>query len=198
MHRMSGTRALRGLLSRWAAIVLAALAAGGAQANDSLWSLLREGGHAVLIRHAATEPGVGDPPNFRLGDCSTQRNLSAEGRAEARRLGDAFRERKVPVERVLSSAWCRCQDTARLAFGEYEVWAPLNSFFADSGRGAPQTRALLERLASMPARSNLVLVTHQVNITAATGVFPAPGEMVVVRAAPGGSLELAGRIPPPR
>ena len=195
---MSGTRALRGLLSRWAAIVLAALAAGGAQANDSLWSLLREGGHAVLIRHAATEPGLGDPPNFRLGDCSTQRNLSAEGRAEARRLGDAFRERKVPVERVLSSAWCRCQDTARLAFGEYEVWAPLNSFFTDSSRGAPQTRALLERLAGMPARSNLVLVTHQVNITAATGVFPASGEMVVVR--PGGreGVEVVGRMPAPR
>ena len=195
---MSGTRALRGLLSRWAAIVLAALAAGGAQANDALWSLLREGGYAVLIRHAATEPGVGDPPNFRLGDCSTQRNLSAEGRAEARRLGDAFRERKVPVERVLSSAWCRCQDTARLAFGEYEVWAPLNSFFTDSSRGAPQTRALLERLAGMPARSNLVLVTHQVNITAATGVFPASGEMVVVR--PGGreGVEVVGRMPAPR
>ena len=195
---MSGTRALRGLLSRWAAIVLAALAAGGAQANDSLWSLLREGGHAVLIRHAATEPGLGDPPNFRLGDCATQRNLSAEGRAEARRLGAAFRERKVPVERVLSSAWCRCQDTARLAFGEYEVWAPLNSFFADSSRGPPQTRALLERLAGMPARSNLVLVTHQVNITAATGVFPASGEMVVVR--PGGreGVEVVGRMPAPR
>ena len=195
---MSGTRALRGLLSRWAAIVLAALAAGGAQANEALWSMLREGGYAVLIRHAATEPGLGDPPNFRLGDCSTQRNLSAEGRAEARRLGDAFRERKVPVERVLSSAWCRCQDTARLAFGEYEVWAPLNSFFTDSSRGAPQTRALLERLAGMPARSNLVLVTHQVNITAATGVFPAPGELVVVR--PGGreGVEVVGRMPAPR
>jgi phosphohistidine phosphatase SixA len=186
------------MLPRLAAMLLAAVAVEGAEANEALWAKLREGGHAVLIRHAATEPGLGDPPNFRLGDCSTQRNLSAAGRDDARRLGAAFRERKVPVAGVLSSGWCRCQDTARLAFGEYEVWAPLNSFFSNGDREGAQTRALAERLGDIPARSNLVLVTHQVNITAATGVFPAPGDLVVVRSGGGGKLEVVGRMSAPR
>jgi len=88
-----------------------------AAADDTLWELLRGGGQVVLMRHAVTTPGVGDPSGFRLDDCATQRNLTDAGRDDARRVGAAFRTRGAPVGRVLSSPWCRCLETARLAFG---------------------------------------------------------------------------------
>ena len=88
-----------------------------AWANDALWALLQKGGQVVLIRHGLTTPGFGDPPGFELGECATQRNLVDEGRREAERLGTALRARKVPVARVVSSPWCRCIETARIAFG---------------------------------------------------------------------------------
>lgn len=188
---------LRHALRRVPIAILALLAAGIAHADDALWAKLREGGFAVMIRHAATEPGVGDPPNFALGNCSTQRNLSAEGREASRRLGVAFRVNKVPVTRVLSSAWCRCQDTARLAFGKHEVWAPLNSFFADRSSENEQTHAVWALVSTIRPGENLVLVTHQVNITAATGVYPAPGEMVILKPDGRGKIEIAGRMPIP-
>jgi broad specificity phosphatase PhoE len=135
----------------------------------------------ILIRHAQTEPGVGDPPGFRHGDCATQRNLSDAGRAQAKRLGELFVKHQVPVRDVLSSRWCRCVDTARLAFGEATPWQPLDSFFEDRGREPAQTRAVLARLAKAPRRANLVLVTHNVNIAALTGASAAQGEMVVAK-----------------
>ena len=97
-------------------LLLGALAP-GARADGALWALLGRGGHAVLLRHAVTDTGVGDPPGFRLGVCATQRNLSEQGRSDARRLGEELRARRVPVAGLLSSPWCRCLDTARLAFG---------------------------------------------------------------------------------
>src|SRR3954452_15796974 len=103
-----------------ATVVLAAALAlsSPARANENLWGLLKEGGQVVLIRHALTTPGAGDPPGMQLDDCSTQRNLSEEGREHARQLGAAFRARSISVGRVLSSPWCRCMDTAQLAFGK--------------------------------------------------------------------------------
>ena len=99
-------------------VVLLVLLAGSSAAADeeATWKLLAGGGQAVLIRHAITTPGVGDPPGFRLEECSTQRNLTDEGRGHARRVGEAFRARKIPLARVMSSPWCRCLETARLAF----------------------------------------------------------------------------------
>ena len=99
------------------ALVLAVLRLSPAGAEDPVWDALRGGGLVMLIRHAATEPGLGDPPGFRVEDCATQRNLSEAGRAEARLIGAAFRHRGIPVHRVLSSRWCRCLETGRLAFG---------------------------------------------------------------------------------
>jgi len=93
-------------------------------ADDALWKLLQGGGQVVLMRHAVTDPGVGDPEGMRLDDCATQRNLSAQGIAHARRIGDAWRERKAPVGRVLASPWCRTLETARLAFGGAPQPAP--------------------------------------------------------------------------
>lgn len=152
--------------------------------GDDIWALLRAGGWAVLLRHAQTDPGVGDPPGFRLDRCDTQRNLSAAGRAQARRLGDALRAQGVQIAAVRSSAWCRCIDTAQLAFGRVERWPALDSFFAGQGDGAEQTRALRRGLAALQAPANWVLVTHQVNITALTGETPAMGELFLVRPRP--------------
>jgi hypothetical protein len=103
-----------------------------------LWALLKAGGQVVVMHHASTDPGVGDLPDLRLEDCATQRNLSAAGREEARRIGEAFRARGVPIGDLLSSRWCRCLETARLAFGRVEPWPPLDSFFRDRGRDAAQ------------------------------------------------------------
>lgn len=180
-------------------LVLAVLLLGApsaANADGALWDLLRAGGQVVVIRHASTEPGTGDPPGFRLGDCATQRNLSASGREEARRIGAAFRERGVPGGRVLSSRWCRCLETARLAFGAVEPWPPLDSFFDDRSREPEQTRAVRALASERPASGNLILVTHQVNIRALTGIFPAQGEVAVLSPEGDGIFRVAGRLRP--
>ena len=160
----------------------ALLAAGGVRAQPAdFWARLREGGNVVLMRHARTEPGVGDPPDFRLGECTTQRNLSAEGREQARRVGEAFRREAIRFDEVRSSAWCRCVDTAQLAFGRHVVWAPINSFFGGAQARETQTREVLAAVPSLRAPGNWMLVTHQVNITALTGEYLAMGEVFVTR-----------------
>ncbi len=164
--------------------------------SDALWELLRGGGQVVLMRHASTEPGLGDPPGYRLDDCNTQRNLSPAGREEARRIGAAFRARGVPVGQVLSSRWCRCLETARLAFGTVEPWPALDSFFDDRRREPAQTQAVRARAGQRPAAGTLILVTHQVNITALTGVAPAPGEIVVLTPQGNGTFRVAGGLSP--
>jgi len=127
-------------------------------------------------------PGVGDPPGFRLDDCATQRNLSEVGRAESRRLGQEFDRRDIRIDEVLTSRWCRCVDTARLAFPGIEprLFEPLNSFFGESGRRESQTAQLRAYLARQPNRRRAVMVTHQVNITALTGEPVAMGEALLV------------------
>lgn len=148
--------------------------------STDFWALLREGGNLLLMRHAQTDPGIGDPPNFRIGDCSTQRNLSEAGREQARRVAAAFQREGVVPDEVRSSAWCRCVDTAELAFGRHTVWSPINSFFQESS-GERQTRNALAALHHHPRPRNLVLVTHQVNISALTGEFTAMGEILLAR-----------------
>jgi phosphohistidine phosphatase SixA len=177
-------------------VVLVLLGLGSARAAEPVWDALRGGGKVVVLRHASTEPGLGDPPGFRLDDCATQRNLSEVGRAEARRIGAAFVLRAVPVARVLSSRWCRCVETARLAFGRVESWASLDSFFDDRSREPQQTRAVRALIAEPLTGGNLILVTHQVNITALTGIAPAMGEMVVLSPEPGENFRIAGRLGP--
>ncbi len=162
---------------------------------DQLWDLLRSGRLVIMIRHAITTPGVGDPPGFRLDDCSTQRNLTDEGRAHARRLGEAFRVRGIPVDRVLSSPWCRCVETARLAFNVApDVSAPLSNLFGRPEAHDEQVRQLRPILGAAPARGNLVLVTHGSTIQAVTGINPATGEMVVVTPQGNGRFAVAGRL----
>jgi phosphohistidine phosphatase SixA len=162
--------------------------------DDAAWRALREGAIAVF-RHA-NAPGGGDPPGMRLNDCTTQRNLDEAGRAQARRIGEAFRSRGVTVGKVATSAWCRTVETAAIAFpGQGQVEPAFNSFFDDRERGPAQTAAALAVLSAWRGPGAMVVTTHQVNITALTGVFPASGEGVVVRME-GGSLSVVGRLRP--
>ena len=194
-HRGRGIFSARGGPAAAAAVVLFGLPAAAA-ADEALWALLKGGGQVMAIRHASTAPGVGDPAGFRLEDCATQRNLSPAGREEARRLGVAVRARGVPIARVLSSQWCRCLETARLAFGTAEAWPPLNSFFEERRRGRAQTEKVRALIAGPPAGGNLVLVSHQVNIAALTGLYPAPGEVIVLTPQEDGTFRVAGRLRP--
>jgi phosphohistidine phosphatase SixA len=158
-----------------------ALAALGARADDAkVRDALARGGHTLLLRHAATDPGIGDPPSFRLDDCATQRNLSPDGREQARALGASLAARGMRAGAVLSSRWCRCLDTARLAFGRVEPWAPADSLFGDRADEPARTRAVRERIAGWRGPGTLVIVTHQVNVAAVTGVSPGMGEGVLV------------------
>jgi phosphohistidine phosphatase SixA len=166
-------------------------------AEAAAWQALTRGGAVMLLRHAQTDPGIGDPPGYRLDDCATQRNLSGAGRAQAKRLGVAMRARGVEVREVLASRWCRATETAQLAFARAEHWPGIDSFFDQREREAAQTAALRERVAAWRGPGTLVMVTHQVNITALTGVFPAMGEGVVVRATAGEAPVLVGRIAAP-
>jgi broad specificity phosphatase PhoE len=185
----------------WTAGVLTILASmrmeSPAGRDPTLWDLLRQGGLIVLIRHAVA-PGFGDPPNFRLEDCSTQRNLSDAGRRQAYLLGETFRRRKIPIEKVYSSQWCRCKETAQIAFGTLQEHPALNSFFEQPELRAAQTDALKELvLRGRPSSGNLVLVTHQVNITALTNIVSAEGELVVVHLEENGRFSVLGRITAP-
>lgn len=174
------------------------LAVAPVSAND--WQQVQPG-TAVLFRHALA-PGTGDPPGFKLDDCRTQRNLSDEGRVQARRIGQSFAERGIKVAAVWSSQWCRTRETADLAFPRQRVDRPaFNSFFADRGVAADQTREALALLSDWRGPGVLVVVTHQVNITALTDIVPASGEGIVVQAigleqqgAP--RLKVLGRVNP--
>ena len=148
--------------------------------------------HAIM-RHALA-PGGGDPPGFRLDDPTSQRRLSDAGRAQARETGAALRAAGVRFDRVLSSRWDRCLETARLLdLGAVEPEPALDSFFGDRSRGPGQTEALRALLAALPPGQRLMLVTHQVNITALTRVTPRSGEVVAFRIASAGAVDVAGR-----
>jgi phosphohistidine phosphatase SixA len=136
----------------------------------------RQSGGALLIRHAATEAGLGDPAGFTLGQCRTQRNLSEAGRQASQAFGAWLQTQNFKPDAVLSSQWCRCQDTARLAFGQFEDWPALNSTFAGQGDPAAQQKALLARLHGLPKGRTEVWVTHQVIMTGLTGAYPSMGE----------------------
>ena len=133
-----------------------------------------------MIRHALA-PGTGDPAHFDIDDCSTQRNLSAEGRRQAVNLGDLFRRNGIERAEMFSSAWCRCHETAVLMnLGDVRTLPALNSFFEARSREEEQMAALTAWLSGRQSADPIVLVTHQVNITALTDVFPGSGEIIFV------------------
>jgi phosphohistidine phosphatase SixA len=152
-----------------------------AQNSEETWEALRSGGHVALLRHAIA-PGTGDPEDFQLDDCATQRNLSEAGRGQARYIGERFREQGIGEMVVYSSQWCRCLDTARLLeLGEVTELPDLNSFFSDRSTEATQTANVTELIRNYTGELSMMLVTHQVNITALTGIVPQSGEMIVLR-----------------
>ena len=164
------------------------------QPESALWNALRSGDHFALLRHAVA-PGSGDPAGFNVDDCTTQRNLSDGGRDQASRIGARFRSNGIVPAAVFSSRWCRCLETARLlGLGPVTEQPVLNSFFQDFERREPQTRALRHWIAKQELTAPLILVTHQVNITALTNVFPQSGELVIVRRSKTGTLLVVGTI----
>lgn len=163
-----------------------------AASGASDWGALDSPTAIVLMRHALA-PGTGDPAGFDIDDCSTQRNLDARGRDQARGVGAALRARGIDFDAVWTSQWCRCRETAALLdVGSVTDVPPLDSFFSNRSRAGQQTHAALDLLRRHDG-GRLVLVTHQVNITALTGVFPRSGEMIVAELE-GGDLTVTGRI----
>jgi hypothetical protein len=180
---------------------LHALAA--AQGDAAYLQALSRGGCLVLIRHAITVPGIGDPPNMRLNDCSTQRDLSEEGRSQSRRFGRWFRAHGLVPMAVRSSQWCRCLHTASEAFSEQNFgkalpvapWVALNSFFQGHGHRDRQLQEAAEAAQKFASQAKPgqfeVWVSHQVVISSLSNHSLAMGEMIVARhQSPGAPLQV--------
>ena len=148
--------------------------------NKDLFNQLREGGKLIFIRHAYA-PGSGDPDNFNLNDCSTQRNLSEEGRKQAEYIGEFFRDKKIKIDKVLSSEWCRCKETAKIAFKNFSTNSFLNSFFSPeySKNKDKQIKSLKAYVEKFKSDKNLIFITHYVLISEVLNYGPSSGEIVV-------------------
>jgi len=181
------------LIRRLATAVLCAWAVSVAQAAEPVWEASRAPGSVVVLRHSFA-PGGFDPPDSRLDDCSTQRNLDERGRAQARRIGDAFRQNGVAVGAVLSSPRCRCLDTARLAFGQAQRWDPLQGALNDTALRQRQVAEIKKAIAGHRSGPALVLVTHGSVVTDLTGLSIQMGEFVVLRRAPDGGHAVVGQL----
>lgn len=179
---------------RFTILLLTLCCASPATAETAAWDALRAPGAVAVMRHAYA-PGTGDPPGFTLGDCSTQRDLDGRGRAQARAVGDAFRDAGVDFDLILTSRWCRARHTAEeIGMAPIEEFAALDSFFDDRSTAGAQTAAVRARLASTDRDRRLLIVTHQVNISALTGRGTRSGEVVVIRVAADGSIAPLGSI----
>jgi broad specificity phosphatase PhoE len=173
----------------------------GQAADDATeaWAALAKGGHVAVIRHGNAPPGYGgDPPGFRLDDCKTQRNLDDAGRAQARALGEAFRQHGVRVDRIVSSPVCRCLETAQLmAVGPVETSGAL---LPDLGPNEVRVRELKEMVISWRGPGTLVLVTHGLAFGRLTRSFLEQAETAVLQPTPGSPQggDLVGKIAPPQ
>ncbi len=148
--------------------------------NKKLFNQLEDGGKLIFIRHAYA-PGSGDPSNFNLNDCSTQRNLSVEGRQQAKYIGEFFRDKKIKIDKILSSEWCRCKETAKIAFKNFSTNSFLNSFYSSkfAKNKNKQINALNNYIVNFKSDKNLILVTHYVLISEVLNYAPSSGEIVV-------------------
>jgi len=181
----------------WLALLLPI--ASPAASQDTAWMALKQGNAVALVRHAQAPGGAGDPPGFKLDDCATQRNLSAQGRAEARALGARFRAQNIPVAKVLTSQWCRCRETAALMnLGAIEEAPTFNNAFVLAGQRDPLTQGARTIIAGWKGPGVLVVVTHGANISQLTGIQPAEAEVIVVQLDPSSDkkLRVLGRIAP--
>lgn len=180
-------------LAAFAALLLLAALPAMAQTPDA-YALLRQPGHVAFLRHAATAGGFGDPPGYRLDDCSTQRPLVDAGRAQARRTRAALAANGVAFDRVLTSPWCRCKETAELVTGrEAEVMQALANLVGRSEHRDAQVTALKAYLAGIGG-ARALFVTHGIVISALVGINPAEGEMVIAKIGAGGIATVVGRL----
>ncbi len=181
-----------------AALAISLIAAPGAAAgSEDAWAALVKGSHVALVRHGNAPPGYGgDPPGFKIDDCATQRNMDERGRAQARALGEAFRQHGVRVDKILSSPWCRCLETARLmAVGPVE-----NTLAVAASDRSPERLVVLKQIvSSWRGPGTLVLVTHALTVQALVGIMPSQAETVVLRPRLGDEpgVDVVGRIPVP-
>ena len=182
------------------ALAVSLIAAPVAAADDSreAWAALVTGGHVALVRHGNAPPGYGgDPPAFKIDDCATQRNMDERGRAQAKAVGEAFRQHGVRVDKVLSSPWCRCLETARLmAVGSVE-----GSMTVASSDKSPDRLAMLKQMvSSWRGPGTLVVVTHAFTVRALVGILPEQAETVAVRPRLGdqAGMDVLGSISTPR
>jgi len=192
---------IKPLRSALALSLLISLSIQPSYANELLiWDKLNASsakGYVLLLRHSLA-PGVGDPENFKLGDCSTQRNLSQEGRDDASEIGAWIKRQKVKIYRVESSRWCRARQTAKLLdIGKVKLNKNLDSLFRESNlESHPKTLKTKEQILSHRSKSGLlVLVGHYVNIAALVGVGVDSGEGVIVKANKNGVIKVLGATP---
>jgi len=149
-------------------------------ADENIVEILKKGGNIIFIRHAIA-PGNGDPQNFDISNCSTQRNLSKDGELQALKIGKFFKENNIKLTKVLSSEWCRCKDTAKIAFGNYETKNFLNSFYDErfSENKDKQILDFQKFIRNWNKTGNLVLVTHYVVISEILDLTTSSGEIVI-------------------
>ena len=151
-----------------------------AYASDLILDSLKEGKKIIFIRHALA-PGNGDPENFNINDCTTQRNLSQNGIIQSKNIGHFFKKNKIKIDKILSSEWCRCKDTAKIAFKNFETFDALNSFYDEkfSSNEDIQIKNLKKYIKSWESDKNLILVTHFVVISSILNVGTSSGEMII-------------------
>ena len=149
-------------------------------ANTDVVTALQEGEKLVFIRHALA-PGGGDPENFDLNDCSTQRNLDPAGVLQAKKIGQFFKENNIKIDQVFSSEWCRTKDTAKNAFKNYKTFKALNSFFSSKFAKNKEKQMLDLRnfVKNWDSKKNIVFVTHYVVILETLNTTVSSGEIVV-------------------
>ena len=151
-----------------------------ADLNKKLINQLEEGGKLIFIRHAYA-PGSGDPKNFNLNDCSTQRNLNDSGRVQSKNIGNFFSKNNIEINKVYSSEWCRCKETASIAFERFETKKFLNSFYSSqfAKNRKKQVKEFQEFINNWDKKENLIFVTHYVFISEILNYAPASGEIVI-------------------
>ncbi len=149
-------------------------------ANDKVITSLKEGGKLVFIRHALA-PGNGDPENFELKNCSTQRNLNNIGIEQSKRIGSIFKKNDIKIDNIFSSEWCRCKDTAKFAFDNFETFDALNSFYdiKFAANEDKQIKDFYEFITNLDNKNNIIFVTHYVVIGAILNIGTSSGEIVV-------------------
>ena len=162
-------------------ILILSLFLSHSHSSEKIWQSAKEGNKIIFIRHSLA-PGGGDPEGFKIDDCKTQRNLNLKGIKQSKRIGKLLKKKKIPIDQVLSSQWCRCKDTAKYAFGDYKEFKALNSTFQSpyNKNEASQIKELFSFIKKWNGNGkNLILVTHYSIITAVTNAVPSSGEIVI-------------------